>query len=230
MVEWRRIDSILDPAVRLQAVREGPYAGWVSGLDRDAPISAAERRLREAWMQSVDECARWLPDRWRPAFGWLRWLPYLPALQKIARGGRPMAWMREDAVLGPIVAHDPRERLAALQETPLGPLREGFGEEPDLVGAWAGHWRSLWPADGHAGLEALGREISRHRERLAALPAATGSTEELERLATSLHRAFRREPLSATAVAAYLGLVALDALRLRGALVTGMLPRTGGAA
>jgi hypothetical protein len=179
-------------------------------------------------MQAVDELTGWLPGRWRATVNWMRWLPYLPALQKLARGGRPMAWMREDPVLGPIVAHDPRARPDALRETPLSPLREGFGDEPDLVGAWSHHWRSLWPDKGHEGLAALSEEIARHGRRLAALPDDAASTEEMERLDRSLHRVFRRQPLTVAAVAAFLGLTALDALRLRGALVASLLPGAGG--
>jgi hypothetical protein len=113
--DWLRIDAIQAPGVRLQAVRDGPYSSWVSGLGHDTSIAAVERRLREAWMQAVDELTGWLPGRWRATVHWMRWLPYLPALQKLARGGRPMAWMREDPVLGPIVAHDPRARPDALR-------------------------------------------------------------------------------------------------------------------
>lgn len=226
--DWLRIDAIQAPAVRLQAVREGPYSSWVSGLGHDTSIVAVERRLREAWMQAVDELSSWLPGRWRPAVNWMRWLPYLPALQKLARGGRPMAWMREDSVLGPIVAHEPRARPDSLQETQLSPLRGGFGDEPDLVGAWSRHWRSLWPDNGHEGLAALSEEVAQHGRRLAALPDDADSTEEMERLARSLHRAFRRQPLTVAAAAAYLGFTGLDAIRLRGALVAGLLPGTGG--
>jgi hypothetical protein len=226
--DWRRLEAIQDTGVRLQAIREGPFASWVSGLGPASTVEQIERRLREGWTQAVEEVAGWQPRRWQPAVRWLSWLPYLPALQKLARGGRPRNWMRNDPVLSEIVAGDPRERRRQLESTPLAPLMQGFDEQADVAGAWTRHWRSLWPDSSRdSPLLRLAGAFGQHRRRLADLPETTGSEQELSRLEGLLRRSFRRHPLSAVACTAYLGLLALDALRLRGALVTGALRERG---
>jgi hypothetical protein len=229
--DWRRLEAIKDTGVRLQAIREGPFGSWVSGLGPTSTVEQMERRLREGWTQAVEEVAGWQPRRWRAAVRWLSWLPYLPALQKLARSGRPRHWMRNDPVLGEIVAGDPRERRHQLERTPLEPLIEGFDEQADVAGAWARHWRSLWPDTSRdPTMLRLAGVLREHRRRLADLPETTGSEQELIRLEGLLRRSFRRHPLSAVACTAYLGLLALDALRLRGTLVTGALRERGGVA
>ncbi|HSQ70212.1 MAG TPA: hypothetical protein VLM41_09005, partial [Steroidobacteraceae bacterium] len=64
--------------MRLQAIREGPFGSWVSGLGPASTVEQIERRLREGWTQAVEEVAGWQPRRWQPAVRWLGWLPYLP--------------------------------------------------------------------------------------------------------------------------------------------------------
>ena len=229
--DWRRLEAIQDTGVRLQAIREGAFGSWVSGLGPASTVEQIERRLREGWTKAVEEVAGWQPRRWQAAMRWLGWLPYLPALQKLARGGRPRNWMRSDPVLAEIVAGDPRERRRKLGRTPLEPLIEGFDEQADVAGAWMRHWRSLWPdPSGDTPLVRLEGRFREHRRRLADLPEATGSEQELSRLEGLLRRSFRRHPLSAVACTAYLGLLALDAIRLRGALVTGALRERGSVA
>jgi hypothetical protein len=150
----------------------------------------------------------------------MRWIPYLPSLQKLARGGRAPAWMRADPVLGPIVAREPLERGPGLARTPLAPLSRGFSRPPDVHGAWVNHWQSLWPDSGpaRAPLERLLRTLRAHRTRIAAAPPEARSTDTLESLDRQLGLLFRRNPLSPAACAAYLCLLALDVRRLRGAL------------
>lgn len=229
--DWRRLEAIQDTGVRLQAIREGAFGSWVSGLGAASTVEQIERRLREGWTQAVDEVAGWQPRRWQAAMRWLGWLPYLPALQKLARGGRPRHWMRNDPVLAGIVAGDPRERRGKLEGTALEPLIAGFDEQADVAGAWTRHWRSLWPDPSRdTPLLGLERALHEHRRRLADLPETSGSEQELSRLEGLLRRSFRHHPLSAVACTAYLGLLALDALRLRGALVTGALRERGSVA
>jgi hypothetical protein len=170
----------------------------------------------------VDEVASWQPEAWRDGILWLRWIAYLPALQKLARGGRAQAWMRDDAVLGPVVAGEPRERATALRRTALAPLARGFQPPHEMAAAWTRHWRQLWPPHGFgsAPIEALIRMASRERERLAQLPDDSSSTETLRALERRFQLGFRRHPLSPAAAVAYLGLLALDLRRVRGALAT----------
>ncbi len=173
-------------------------------------------------------CATWTrspggsPSPWRDGVRWLRWIVYLPALQKLARGGRPPIWTRVDPVLAPIVAREPRDRGSALQGTALAPLAAGFDEPADTAGAWTRRWRQLWPSRPAARrpLELLLGEATRARTRLAELPTAARADETLKLLERRLELAFRRNPLSPAAAAAYLALLALDLRRIRGALAT----------
>jgi hypothetical protein len=91
-----------------------------------------------------------------------------------------------------------------------------------VAGAWTHHWRQLWPAQhpSRASLEALIRAMERQRSLLAQLPDTAFSRDALRSLERRLQLAFRRNPLSPTAAVAYLGLLALDLRRVRGALAT----------
>jgi hypothetical protein len=229
--DWSLVAATADLGALLQALRGSSLGRWTGRLGDRPRVHEIERRLREQWLHDVDEVAGWQPAAWREGVRWLRWIVYLPALQKLARGGRPPAWTRVDPVLSPIVAREPRERSNALQGTAIAPLAAGFSETPDMAGAWTRRWRQLWPAQDAARrpLALLLGEAARTRARLAELPAATRADETLKLLERRLELAFRRNPLSPAAAAAYLGLLALDLRRIRGALATRALQEDGAA-
>lgn len=218
--DWQHIAATRDLGAVLQIVRGNSLAHWTSRLPARPGVHEIERQLRDEWLRAVDEVAGWQPEHWREGIRWIRWITYLPALQKLARGGRAPAWMRADPILGPIVARDPRERGPALARTPLAPLAAGFTEPPDVRGAWTRHWQTLWPDDraARAPLERLLRATREHRARRAAAPDGASSQDSLQALAHQLKILFRRHPLSPVAATAYLGLLALDLRQLRGAL------------
>jgi len=220
--DWSQIAATADLGALLQVLRASPLAGWAALLGSRPGLHDIERRAREEWLRRVDEIASWQPEAWRNGILWLRWIAYLPALQKLARGGRAQAWMRDDAVLGPIVAREPRERATGLRRTPLAPLARGFQPPHAMAAAWTRHWRQLWPPQdaGRAPIVALIRVTSHQRDRLAQLPDDARSTETLRDLERRFQLAFRRHPLSPAAAVAYLGLLALDLRRMRGALAT----------
>jgi hypothetical protein len=220
--DWSHVAATAELGALLQVLRGSPVGRWTGRLGNRPGVHEIERRLREEWLRDVDEIAGWQPGPWRDGVRWVRWIVYLPALQKLARGGRPPAWTREDAVLGPIVARDPRERAAALRGTALAPLAAGFNPPADTTGAWTRHWRKLWPARGRARaqLDSLLGEIVRLRTQLSALPATARADEALTAFERRLQLSFRRNPLSPVAAVAYLGLLALDLRRIRGALAT----------
>jgi hypothetical protein len=220
--QWSHIAATADLGAALQVLRASSCARWTDRMGSRPRLHDVDLRLREAWLDGVDEVASWQPDAWRDAVRWIRWIAYLPALQKLARGGRAPSWMRDDPVLGPVVAREPRERSVVLKNTPLGPLAPGFTALADVAAEWTRHWKSLWPRGrgAHAPLEALLRGAVAQRSNLAALPAGARSTDALRELERRLELAFRRNPLSPACGVAYLGLLALDLRRVRGALAT----------
>lgn len=222
VADWSQIAATADLGALLQVLRASPLAGWTGLLGARPGVHDIERRAREEWLRRVDEIASWQPEAWRKAILWLRWIAYLPALQKLARGGRAQAWMRDDAVLGPIVAREPRDRATALRRTALAPLARGFQPPHEMAATWTRHWRQLWPSRGlgRAPIEALIRMTGHVRRLLAQLPDNARSTETLRDLERRFQLAFRRHPLSPAAAVAYLGLLALDLRRVRGALAT----------
>ena len=229
--DWSHVAATADLGALLQVLRGSPVGRWTGRLENRPGVHEIERRLREEWLRDVDEIAGWQPEPWRDCIRWLRWVVYLPALQKLARGGRPPAWTRHDPVLGPIVARDPRDRGAALRRTALAPLSAGFSPPADTLAAWTRHWRQLWPSRGAARrpLEALVGEAARLQSDLVALPATARADEALGAFERRLKLAFRRNPLSPAAAVAHIGLLALDLRRIRGALATRAL-REGAAA
>jgi hypothetical protein len=217
--DWQRIRATRDFATLLQAASATPLLAATHGLSAQSNVHDAERALRGRWIDGVEEVAAWQRPDWREAMLWMRWLPYLPSLDKLARAGRPPDWMRTDALLGPIVAVDPRLRGATLKRTELAPLADGFGASPDVGSAWLQHWRSTWPAaEATSALDKMVRDIALQCRELAAAPPSATSENLLARLDRRLLGALRRNPLSPVAAVAFLGLTALDLARLRGAV------------
>ena len=220
--DWSHFASTADLGALLQVLRGSPLARWIDRLGPRPDVHALERHLRGEWAHDVDDVAAWQPESWRDGIRWLRWIAYVPALQKLARGGRAPAWMRDDPVLGPVVAREPRERAVALKSTELAPLAAGFAPPHDVAGAWRKHWRALWPArhPGRAPLDAMLGMLAAQRQKLEDLPDNATSTESFATLERRLQSMFRRFPLGPAASVAYLGLLALDLRRMRGALAT----------
>jgi hypothetical protein len=220
--DWQRMNATRDLGALLQAAATTALAPWTRELSAHTSVHEAERKLRRAWLDSVDEIASWQPRPWQAAITWLRWLPYLPALEKLARGGKSPEWMRGDPLLGPIVAEDPRQRAASLQRSECAPLASGFQSPPDVTAAWIHHWRSLWPErdPGGRSLERSVLHVRVARAEIAGSPPGTTTATVLARLEKRLMNAFRRHPLSPVATVAWLGLVALDLMQLRGQAVT----------
>ncbi len=218
--DWQQIEATRDLGALLQLLRDGSLGRWTARLPSRPGAHEIERRLREEWLDAVDEVAAWQPVTWQDATRWLRWIVYLPSLQKFARGGRALAWMRADPVLGPIVARGPDERRTALRDTPLEALQSGFTDTPDVIGAWSRHWQSLWPRAGpqRTPLVRLVGLLRRARSELAEAPPEASSRELLGTLERRLALLFRRYPLSPAATASFVALMMLDQQRLRGVL------------
>jgi hypothetical protein len=224
--DWQRLHATRDLGGLLQTAGTTALAPWTRDLTTSTPVHEAERKLRRRWLACVDEVTPWQPAAWRDAVAWLRWLPYLPALQKLARGGKSPEWMRSDPVLGPIVAEDPRQRAASLQHMAFAPLAAGFAVPPDVAGAWLRHWRKLWPAHERnaQAVERVLTQVIASRAEIAAAAESAASSATLGRLERRLLVAFRRNPLSPVATIAWLGLTALDLMQVRGSVALRALP------
>jgi hypothetical protein len=210
-----------DLAAMLAVVRATAQRRYAARLAPALDPHELELHLRTEWIALVDEVARWQPPAWIDAVRWLRWLPHLPLLQKLARGGRPPAWARSDPWLGRVVAAEPAQRATALAATPMRPLRAVLETNgSDGMAAWTAHWRELWPADSDAAraLERIAHDV---RDYDAALrePATRDSREPQRVLADRLLRTFRRNPLSPAPAVAFLGLQGLGLLALRGGVM-----------
>jgi hypothetical protein len=210
-----------DLAGLLAVVRTTSLRRYASRLAPGLDPHELERHLRGEWIALVDEIASWQPREWRATVRWLRWLPSLPLLQKLARGGRPAAWARSDPWLGRVVAVEPGLRAAELAATPLRPLRAVFEQDDhDTLAAWLEHWRMSWPRDQEAAiaLEAIVRDVAACGSALRE-PATRDSRDAQRALQRRLLRSFRRHPSSVAAAVAFIGLEGLAMLTLRGSVL-----------
>ncbi len=210
-----------DVASLLAAVRATAQRRYVARLAPGMEAHELERHLRWEWMALVDEVARWQPAAWFAAVSWLRWLPSLPLLQKVARGGRPPAWARSDPVLGRVIALESAPRGTAAGTAPWRALRTALAaENGDVRAAWVAHWRASWPHDRHAAiaLERIARDVAACDATLRE-PATRDSHEQQSVLSQRLLRSFRRNPSSPAAAVAFLGLEGLGLLALRGGVL-----------
>jgi hypothetical protein len=129
--------------------------------------------------------------------------------------------MRADPVLAATLAAASGQpvRRKAGQET-AWPMRASDGSAA-APASFAQRWRSTWPAGRRHrdALESVLRLVNVHRAEVAGLPDGSSSEATREHLERRLLSVFRRNPSSPAAAIAWLGLTAIDAARLRGAIV-----------
>lgn len=224
--DWRAAEASADLAHYLEALKRTGLQRWVADLAPEMAPEALERELRGAWLACVDEKARWSPERWRPAVAWLRWLPYLPAIDHLLGPRKIPPWMRADPVLRPLAVEEPARRRQALGEGPLAALDPGDAGEVRVVAAWLGEWRRRLPDGGEGQGAALERLAGRVLEHLEAVRGATGSANAARlALREELVRALRRQAGGMAAVFAHLGIAGLDLERARaGIMARRLLP------
>ena len=159
--DWRVLESSQSLTQYLHLARGTAVAPWLRHFSRTTSPHAVERSLRHDWRAEVDCVSGWVPDRWRAAVRWTRWLPDLPSLAYLSRGGRVPAWMGRDPTLAHIAIADVDERLRAITMTEPGASLARYSTEDPALG-WLAHWRALWPADrsGHAALDELVNTVS----------------------------------------------------------------------
>jgi hypothetical protein len=232
---WSRLHAIRDFVPAWQAVQSSELARWIAGIDAASGPHAIELGLRARLRESIRTVASWMPDAWRPAVQWCLQLIDLPALLSLARGEAPLAWMARDPELRAFATADPESRVAELRRGPLAFLDpvwddvsrtppSGLGPQPALSSAllaWADEWRRHWPSRHEESIAAM-RELERlvRRELARFASADSRETDSLRRgLVRHLQALFRRATLLPAAGFAYLALVAIEALRLRGELI-----------
>jgi hypothetical protein len=218
--EWRRIETTRELPALFEFARSTAFRPLVAGLSPDQNVHVLEAGLRGHWRDLAVEVASWLPGRWQPAASWFAYVPDLPVVDYLLRGGVAQPWMNGDQVFGPLAAAEPTTRRHALRKGPLAEL------ERDLAGdiapaaalgqAWIDVLRERLPAnEEETHLTALGRILSEHRQ--AIVTAHPGEAIELRQsLTTRLEMLFRRAALTPAAGFCFLALAALDFLRLRG--------------
>jgi hypothetical protein len=220
--DWRVAESSTDLSHFLEAARRTSLRRWTGDINHEMEPEAIERLVRAGWRSTVDDAASWVPEQWRAAVEWLRWLPDLPALAHLLRGGPVAPWMRDDPVMREIAFDEPQRRRDALVELPLSPLQpEGDAPEPDLVRAWLAEWRRRLPAAGRASDDALGQLVSDVLEHLDAMRRSEEPHGRALRngLAAQAARKFRRGAGSPLALFAYLVLEGLELERVRAGIM-----------
>lgn len=216
---WQRLETAREFAALLDAARQSPLRAWVAGLTAHSGAREIEALLRGHWRALVAEVAGWMPGAWQPAITWCHWLPLLPALQHLARGGAAPGWMAEDPLLRTVATATPEARATALAAGGDATLAAAWATPDRLGAAWLQGWWQRLPR--RAATDSLRRVLAllqAHHTAFAAAPPGSGTLlrQALRaRLAPWLHRA-AAEPAAALV---YLALGALDLERLRGELL-----------
>jgi hypothetical protein len=227
---WTQVRSARSLAALLESLRDSPLKRWVGAVGVEADVDAIELHLRASFRDCVEEVAGWMPDAWRQAVRWTRYLVDLPAIVRLAGGEAALGWMRRDPSLQPYADPDPEIARRALVSGPLKNIVRALERTPDALRRaeyqvareqWLVEWQLRWP-DTHgedaAALIGLTRVVLDHLTRFM---AADGEDPWALRrdLESQVAARFRRHALTPTAAFAYLILTALDLERLRGHLV-----------
>jgi hypothetical protein len=221
--DWRLLEASADLSHYLDAVRRSALKRWLPDLNADMEPEAIERALRAAWREAVDQVAGWAPQEWRPAVEWLRWLPDLPAIDHLMRGGKVPPWMRSDPITRMIAYDEPHRRREALAELPLAPLHATRDEAmPRVVESWVEEWLHRLPEAGRqqgAELEALLEVFREHVEAMRLSQDVDGRALR-NSLTSRLARCFRRGAGTATALFCHLVLDGLELERVRAGVMS----------
>ncbi len=223
--EWQRLAPARTLPSFLEEAREGVMRDWVKGFSGQSDVHDLEVGVRSLFREAVDELAGWLPELWRPAMLWTRWLPLLPLLDHQARTGSAPPWLQRDPGLQGLLTEgltDPGK----LRRAGAGALADASAEP---AATWVLEWRRLMPPGKRScerRIEELVGLLSQHVAvfRGARSESAWDVRRALRgRLALLLHRHL----LQPAGAFIFLGLTALDLERLRGQLVSRALFAAG---
>lgn len=216
--EWQRLAASRSLAAFLEDARNGPLRPWIKAFSGQSTSQDVEAGTRASFHEAIEEVADWVPEPWREAVRWTRWLSLLPLWDHLARGEAPPDWLARDPFLCLLL--DDNGRIDPRRVDAAGAAALLAGD--DLAAAWAEHWRDLWPRckrEFLANLEALRALLLAHLAvfREARLEAAWGLRLALQ---GRLRLLFHRRLLQPAGPLIYLALVALELERLRAELVT----------
>ncbi|MGA9333914.1 MAG: hypothetical protein WBV39_06520 [Rudaea sp.] len=198
--QWSQLERIENFAAFVQQARDTVLRPWLVHFDPHVDAHRIEATLRELFRQRVAQVARWIPRQERAAIQWVEQAILLPVRRHRSSGGEAYPWLAPT----PVADEIPVETDGAA-----------------LVRAWLAGWRRLWPAR-------MENRERRSLERLIAVCQATqrglrdeafrdaGGTVSVE---LDLRRMFRRADGSLAGASAYLVLLWLQTVRLRGALL-----------
>lgn len=236
--DWERLAAARTLSAFLEEARGGVLGPWIKGFSAHSQVPDLERGLRGLAGERIEQVADWVPEPWRAAVLWLAWLPWLPLIEHLARGEPRPDWLGDYAagafpggdVAGPDgrfgERRGDRDRKASQPMDVLDRFLASIGGEvaqdgEGIGGRWLAGWIARWPSTGQESRDHLDALIALVGQHLAAFRAASPETawDRRRALRERLRLGFRRQPLTAVAVFAYLGLVFLDLERLRGELI-----------
>jgi hypothetical protein len=218
--DWRRISGTRGLGAWLEEARAGPLKDWVKGFSAASDVHDIEAGVRNLLLTEIDAVAGFVPERWRAAVRWTRWLPLLGALEHLRTAGELPRWARRTAPVAELLddAGMPVPRL--VERAGIAPLLST--DVAEAVGAlWLDAWRRCWPVTTgavRADLEALAGRLAEHLgEFRRSSPGGAWTLRQQLRERLRFH--FHGLGLSPAMPFAYLALVALDLERLRRALL-----------
>lgn len=222
---WRRIEVVREFAPLLTLARGTALQPWLVGITAQSTAHQIEASLRGQWRGLVSELVGWMPGPWQPALAWCAVLPDLAALQHLARGGEPAAWMHDEPAMRELCTAPSQARASLLGAGPYAALAAAWLAPQAIGQAWQAEWQRRLPhAPGDTG-DTLGqvvRTLLAHRADFADAPAGQGWL-----LRGGLHARLslllRRAALEPAAAFIHLALCALDLERLRAELLRRVL-------
>ena len=223
--DWQRLAPARTLPSFLEDAREGVMRDWVKGFSGQSDAHDLEVGVRTLVRETVDELAGWLPEPWRPAMLWTRWLPLLPLLDHQARTGSAPPWLHRDPGLQGLLT-DGLTDPGKLRGAGAGALADAPAEP---AATWVMEWQRLMPPGKRSFLRHLDELVGLLGKHLAVFrEARSESAWEVRkalrgRLALLLHRHL----LQPAGPFIFLGLTALDLERLRGELVSRALFAAG---
>jgi hypothetical protein len=214
--DWQRLSGTRSLSGWLEEARSGALKAWVKGFSANSDSHDIERGVRAQFADTVEQIAGYLPQAWREAVLWCRWLPLLGLFDHLRAGAALPGWASDDYRLAALFDGGAVDAAAARQ---AGIDVLLWGEGADLQ--WLDGWRQRWPRCRRKDLEAVDALVARciaHRDAFRRCPP--DKAWPLRRvLRERLRLEFHLRLLQPAAAFVFLALVGLDLERLRRALL-----------